>query len=924
MKKLLGILASIGMISSWTTLVVACGDNLVITKIDLSVFNGLKLGAFDEKPTDQEIIDAFNIKNDNNINLLLITDVTVTDITDTTATIIANPDSTLYNDSASVAFNLKIALETFKDTELGFSNDKPTNQEILTLFNLKNNITLVLDTDVTMKRTETGVIITAKTDSQQVKGKITIDFSNRKDLSTFELFPFTDLDKKPENEQAVLDILNSTNGTDLEWHIDVEIDSLVGNDIRVTANPNSKKVTGSVTITFTVKINLSTYIHTKIKPFDKDPTDQDVLDKFNKLNSSKPELILKTDVEVIDKSSTKARIKANPNSKKYKGFADVTFSIKLNLDTYKQTKLNAFFEQPNDRQILDEFIKMNPGKPNLTLITDVTVTGITETGATIVANPESTLYTGSTPITFNIKTQLSKYDNANFLAQEDQPIDKDILLLFNQKWKLDLTLKDDVIIEPITTEKATITAKPNSQKVQGSTIVTFTIKKDLAAFGKELGAQNNPLNTAGDVLVAFNNTHGTDLNLNDDITITKITSTSAFIKAQTNSQKVKGSISVSFTIKTNLNQFANLDLGGFGLTPTQQQVFVKFKDKTGLKDIEFDKDVKIEIETNLSATITAETDSKLYTGSTKIKFKSVMHETKYKDNVGKPQTSYAIDLSGLPGVTEITDFGYYKSAPDVVTLVKMPTTITTVPTQLPNEITSLEQVFMNNKVFDQNISNWELTNVTNMNEMFRYAEKFNQNISNWDVSHVTNMKYTFSNAKKFNQDLSSWEVSNVTNMHWMFDQMDNFNNGEKPLNWGWKTRNVTDMADMFYGAKKFNQDISGWDVSNVKDMLRFFYNTIAFNNGQNPGESGKPLKWNTKSVTNMESLFGYTASFNQNISSWDVSNVIYMNDMFKNSKAFNQDISGWDVSKVTHHTDFAKDSLLANTPSYLPSFNKKK
>ena len=38
---------------------------------------------------------------------------------------------------------------------------------------------------------------------------------------------------------------------------------------------------------------------------------------------------------------------------------------------------------------------------------------------------------------------------------------------------------------------------------------------------------------------------------------------------------------------------------------------------------------------------------------------------------------------------------------------------------------------------------------------------FNQDISNWDVSNVTDMNYMFTNAKKFNQDISSWDVNNV-------------------------------------------------------------------------------------------------------------------------------------------------------------------
>ena len=50
--------------------------------------------------------------------------------------------------------------------------------------------------------------------------------------------------------------------------------------------------------------------------------------------------------------------------------------------------------------------------------------------------------------------------------------------------------------------------------------------------------------------------------------------------------------------------------------------------------------------------------------------------------------------------------------------------------------------------------------------MFKESQ-FNQNISNWDVSNVENMCYMFYNSK-FNRDISNWDVSNVENMEYMF------------------------------------------------------------------------------------------------------------------------------------------------------------
>ncbi len=153
------------------------------------------------------------------------------------------------------------------------------------------------------------------------------------------------------------------------------------------------------------------------------------------------------------------------------------------------------------------------------------------------------------------------------------------------------------------------------------------------------------------------------------------------------------------------------------------------------------------------------------------------------------------------------------------------------------------------------------TKITNMSNLFYNKTSFNQNIGNWDVSNVISMYAMFWNAASFNQSLAYWDVSNVSDFINTFTRATNFNQNIED----WNVSNGTTMRGMFSYASNFNQPLGNWDVSNVDNMNYVFYNAI---------------------------------SFNQDISNWDVGLVEEMFSMFNNASSFNQDLSNWNVENV--------------------------
>jgi len=157
----------------------------------------------------------------------------------------------------------------------------------------------------------------------------------------------------------------------------------------------------------------------------------------------------------------------------------------------------------------------------------------------------------------------------------------------------------------------------------------------------------------------------------------------------------------------------------------------------------------------------------------------------------------------------------------------------------------------------------------------------------WDVSNVTDMSDMFNGARNFNGNVSGWNTENATMMERTFQAATSFNQN---IN-SWNVGKVVSMRGMFSMATSFNSPLYSWDVSKVKDMSRMFYAATNFN---------RLLTWNVGNVETMYGMFDMAASFNQDITSWNVDKVEDMDEMFKDASSFNQDLGSWDLTNMTN------------------------
>lgn len=222
-------------------------------------------------------------------------------------------------------------------------------------------------------------------------------------------------------------------------------------------------------------------------------------------------------------------------------------------------------------------------------------------------------------------------------------------------------------------------------------------------------------------------------------------------------------------------------------------------------------------------------------------------------------------------------------------------------------VTDMDELFIGQKFTDEDLSNWDVSNVISMNGTFSESN-FNGDISNWNVSKVKYMSEMFSNSP-FNNDISGWNIESLIDASLMFYQNLVFN---QPIG-SWNTSNLRNINGMFSYAYEFNQPLNSWNVENIEGMSFCFCNAKNFN---------QPLNsWKTNKLQSTYQMFINAKRFNQDISSWDFSKNRSFEEMFWEAFSFNQNCDSWNIN--TNVSLNLKNMFFKSGMENLPLWYKK-
>jgi surface protein len=181
------------------------------------------------------------------------------------------------------------------------------------------------------------------------------------------------------------------------------------------------------------------------------------------------------------------------------------------------------------------------------------------------------------------------------------------------------------------------------------------------------------------------------------------------------------------------------------------------------------------------------------------------------------------------------------------------------------------------------------------------------NLSSFDTRNVIDMAGMFYGCTNLSilEGLDYWKTDNVIDMNNMF-YMCSFE--ELNLNC-FNTVNVTNMSYMFGNCVLSTKiEVDEWDTGNVVDMSYMFYYCPKL-------ASLDPSNWNTSNVTTMRATFsGCNKLTSLNLKKWATDNVTDMSSMFYNCRSLEElNISNFSIGDTTSVSDMLRNCVALHT-----------
>jgi surface protein len=225
-------------------------------------------------------------------------------------------------------------------------------------------------------------------------------------------------------------------------------------------------------------------------------------------------------------------------------------------------------------------------------------------------------------------------------------------------------------------------------------------------------------------------------------------------------------------------------------------------------------------------------------------------------------------------------------------------------TSLKNLLSSIGPEFNQDISTDSVNGYWVMTRVVSIESLLRNNTSFNQDLSNWDVSNCVNFSSAFFSCASFANagtggvgvGLDSWDVSSGENFSNMFRSCPFPHTLES-----WNVSSATSMSAMFRQTASFPQTMfANWNVGNVKNFSYMF-------EGQISGYIPQVAAWNTSSGTTMQKMFAKKDSFGLDLSGWNTALVTDMSYMFEstamsNGSSFANTVAGWSIASLNNAT----------------------